>query len=94
MIKIAQFGEGNFLRSFADLYFETLNREGGEYSVSVIQPIPSPEILQKFRAQDHRYHVVLRGMSGGEIVEDVYGVSVIDQVFSPFDDRESFDTLA
>lgn len=94
MIKIAQFGEGNFLRSFADLYFETLNGEGGEYSVSVIQPIPSPAILQKFRAQDNRYHVVLRGMSGGGTVEDVYGVSVIDQVFSPFDDRESYDNLA
>ncbi len=94
MIKIAQFGEGNFLRSFADLYFETLNGEGGEYSVSVIQPIPSPAILQKFRAQDNRYHVVLRGMSSGGTVEDVYGVSVIDQVFSPFDDRESYDNLA
>lgn len=94
MIKIAQFGEGNFLRSFADLYFETLNGEGGEYSVSVIQPIPSPAILQKFRAQDNRYHVVLRGMSAVGTVEDVYGVSVIDQVFSPFDDRESYDNLA
>ncbi len=94
MIKIAQFGEGNFLRSFADLYFETLNREGGEYSVSVIQPIPSPDILEKFRRQNNRYHVILRGMSGGGTVEDVYGVSVIDKVFSPFDDRESYDTLA
>lgn len=39
MIKIAQFGEGNFLRSFADLYFETLNREGEDYSVSIIKQI-------------------------------------------------------
>ena len=31
MIKIVQFGEGNFLRTFADYYFDTLNKEGGEY---------------------------------------------------------------
>ena len=38
MIKIMQFGEGNFLRAFVDHYFESLNREGGEYSVSIVKP--------------------------------------------------------
>ena len=33
--KISQFGEGNFLRTFVDLYFDTLNKEGKEYKVSV-----------------------------------------------------------
>ena len=27
MIKIVQFGEGNFLRTFVDLYFDTLNKD-------------------------------------------------------------------
>ena len=30
MIKIAQFGEGNFLRTFVDYYFENLNLENGK----------------------------------------------------------------
>ena len=35
MIKVLQFGEGNFLRSFVDLYFDTLNKEKlGEYEPS------------------------------------------------------------
>ena len=28
MIKILQYGEGNFLRAFADTYFHALNTEG------------------------------------------------------------------
>ena len=36
MKKVLQYGEGNFLRSFVDLYFETLNREGGEWAVEIV----------------------------------------------------------
>ena len=37
MIKVLQFGEGNFLRTFVDAYFDTLNKEGaGEYSVDIV----------------------------------------------------------
>ena len=41
MIKILQYGEGNFLRAFADVYFHTLNTEGGNYGVYAIKPTPS-----------------------------------------------------
>ena len=37
MKKVLQYGEGNFLRSFVDLYFETLNREGGEWAVEIVK---------------------------------------------------------
>ena len=39
MIKVMQFGEGNFLRAFVDFYFENLNRDGGDYSISIVKPI-------------------------------------------------------
>lgn len=93
MIKIAQFGEGNFLRSFADLYFETLNREGEDYSVSIIKPIPHGT-LAPFAAQNNRYHVVLRGMADGAASENVYEVRVIDKAISPFEDMEAYFALA
>ena len=39
MVKIMQYGEGNFLRAFADLYFDTLNKEGhGDFSVTIVKP--------------------------------------------------------
>lgn len=94
MIKIAQYGEGNFLRSFVDLYFETLNNTGGNYSVNVIQPIPSPELLAKFNKQKNKYNVVLRGIQEGKTVEDVYPVNVIDKFISPFCDIDSYYALA
>ncbi len=30
MVKVVQFGEDNFLRTFVDAYFDTLNKEGSE----------------------------------------------------------------
>ena len=39
MIKVMQYGEGNFLRTFVDAYFHTLNEEGGDYGVYIVKPI-------------------------------------------------------
>ena len=40
MIKVLQYGEGNFLRTFVDVYFDTLNKNGqGMYAVNIVQPI-------------------------------------------------------
>ena len=86
MIKIAQFGEGNFLRSFADLYFETLNREGGDYSVSIIKPIPHGT-LAPFAAQNNRYHVVLRGVADGAASDDVCARRVLGEASSRVEGR-------
>ena len=92
MIKILQYGEGNFLRSFADLYFDTLNKEGGEYEVHIVTPIPGN--LTNFRAQNNRYHVVLRGMENGRAVEKPYEVNSVKAVIDPFRDPESYYALA
>ena len=39
MIKVMQYGEGNFLRTFVDYYFDELNVEGGDYGVNIVKPI-------------------------------------------------------
>ena len=93
MQKIVQFGEGNFLRSFVDLYFETLNREGGEWAVEIVKPIPFGS-LDAFARQGNRYHVVLRGVKDGNAAETVYPVSVVEQAISPFDDFPAYAALA
>lgn len=93
MIKVAQFGEGGFLRTFADLYFETLNKEGGDYRVNVIKPIPFGT-LDKFRRQNNRYHVILRGMKNGAAAEDVYKVNCIEKAIDPFNEYGEFLALA
>ncbi|MCI6443901.1 MAG: tagaturonate reductase, partial [Clostridia bacterium] len=76
MIKVLQFGEGNFLRTFADAYFDTLSKEGnGVYSVDIVKPIPFGN-LDKFKAQNNKYHIVLRGVKDGKEVEEVYKIDV------------------
>lgn len=94
MIKILQFGEGNFLRTFVDLYFDTLNKEGvGDYKVSIIKPIVFGS-LDKFKRQDNKYHVILRGVNDGKVVEDVYKVDSVAEAFSPFEELDRFYSLA
>lgn len=93
MKKVLQYGEGNFLRSFVDLYFETLNREGGEWAVKIVKPIPFGS-LDAFARQENRYHVILRGVKDGNAAETVYPVSVVEQAISPFDDFPAYAALA
>ena len=61
MIKILQYGEGNFLRTFVDVYFDTLTKEGVDtYAVNIVKPITFGT-LERFEKQNNKYHIVLRG---------------------------------
>ena len=94
MIKVLQFGEGNFLRAFADVYFNTLNEEGAEkYEVHVVKPAPFGT-LEKFEKQNNRYNVILRGSVDGRDVEDVYPISCLAEAIDPFAEPERYYALA
>ena len=93
MIHVLQYGEGNFLRAFADAYFDTLCEEGYPYRVTVVTPIPHGN-TDAFDNQNNRYHVVLRGTENGNAVEKVRCVRVLDRVFSPFADYASYEAIA
>ena len=54
MIKILQYGEGNFLRTFVDAYFDTLNKNGvGRYEVNIVKPITFGS-LERFKKQGNK----------------------------------------
>ncbi len=93
MIKIAQFGEGGFLRTFVDYYFDNLNKKEQKYSVSIIKPITFGS-LDNFVKQNNKYNVILRGMENGKAVENVYKVTCIDEVIDPFNEIDKFYALA
>lgn len=92
MIKIVQFGEGNFLRCFADAYFDTLNEEGCEYSVDIVLPIRAD--TEKFKQQSNRYNIVLRGVEDGENIERTREIKIVNSVVNPFEEAEKFYALA
>ncbi len=93
MVKVVQFGEGNFLRTFVDAYFHALNGEGGEYEVDIVKPIPFGT-LEKFEKQNNVYHTVLRGQKDGKAVEEVRKITSLHSVVDPFADMDAYLALA
>ncbi len=94
MIKVLQFGEGGFLRTFVDAYFDDLNKNaGGRYEVNIVKPITFGS-LERFEKQKNKYHIVLRGQKEGKAVEDVYAIDVLHSVVDPFADIDGYYALA
>lgn len=93
-VKVAQFGEGNFLRAFADHMID-LAGEAGVFDggVAIIKPIPFGS-LEKFEAADGLYTVILRGQEGGEKIMHHRIVQSISKLIDPFTDYDSFIELA
>lgn len=59
-VKILQFGEGNFLRAFADLMVDMANEAGVfEGCIAIVKPRPGSTEL--YRMQNSNYTVILRG---------------------------------
>jgi tagaturonate reductase len=94
MIKILQYGEGNFLRTFVDAYFDTLTKEGVDnYAVNIVKPITFGT-LERFEKQNNKYHIVLRGVENGKDVENVYAIDALQQVIDPFVNADAYYALA
>ena len=92
MVKVVQFGEGNFLRTFVDAYFQTLKNEGGDYVVNILKPIPFGN-LDNFKKQNNKYHIVLRGVKDGKAVETPFYIDVLEEVISPFENYDKASAL-
>lgn len=96
MIRVLQFGEGNFLRAFAEPYFQALNERalsGDLYKVAAVKPRPG-RLPDAFAAQKNKYHVILRGMENGKSVERVKKIDVLDKVISLPEKSSEFYSLA
>ena len=92
MIKVVQFGEGNFLRCFADAYFDTLNEEGYNYSVDILTHRRSD--FADFTSQNNRYNIVIRGVENGENIEKAREIKVVNSIIAPFKQTQEFFALA
>ena len=81
-VKVLQFGEGNFLRAFADWMIDIANEKTDfNGSIVLVKPINLGTLFPAFREQDYRYTVMLRGLVDGEPVEQARVVtSVSDAV--------------
>ena len=92
--RIIQFGEGNFLRGFAEDFIDTLHRqELYDGSVVIVKPTPRGS-LDAFAAQNNRYHLVLRGLEQGQPIERVKTIRCISRCINPYNSFSDYIALA
>lgn len=84
--RILQFGNGNFLRAFADWMVDIANEKGVfDGKIHVVQ-IHSKTGFDQMKKQDCLFHVVEQGMKDGEIYQKTQLVSSASGISFPKDD--------
>jgi tagaturonate reductase len=88
--RILQFGEGNFLRAFADWIVNKMNKEiGFNTGVDVIQPLEQG-MVDKLNSQDGLYHVYLKGIKNGKPIKEYTLVDCINRGINPYSEFEKY----
>ncbi len=91
---IIQFGEGGFLRSFADVFVHKMNEQGlYDGKVVVVQPI-AKGLIPVINEQKGVYHQFLRGIEEGEVVNDCIQVTSMSRGVDPYTDYQEYLRLA
>jgi tagaturonate reductase len=76
---VLQFGSGRFLRAFADLFIHQANQEGQAVGRVVIVQSTGAERAGGLNKQSGRYHVVVRGLENGAVVDRVETVESVSR---------------
>ncbi len=85
--KVMQFGEGNFLRAFADYWFDVSNEKAGWNGKCVlVQPIPQG-LTRLINDQEGLYTLYLRGRENGEKVDRKRVISSVSRCINPYEDE-------
>lgn len=95
-IKVVQFGEGNFLRAFADVMIDILN-EKTDFNGNIVlfKPIEFGS-LERFERQNGLYTVYLRGLENGEekiIKREVTSIEKAVACYEQYDEYMSYAKL-
>lgn len=89
-INILQFGNGNFLRGFADWIIQQLIDQGlfsgGIHSVQ----IHNPKLDERMDRQNNQFHVWIAGLDNGQKVDRIDHINCIKKYSSIFDSYEQY----
>lgn len=84
--RVLQFGEGNFLRAFADYFIDVANEKSGfNTKVVVAQPI-AQGLAHLLNEQEGLYTTYLRGYKDGNKVNEKRVCSCISRAINPYED--------
>jgi len=82
-VEILQYGEGNFLRCFAEYKLQKAKNRGAFCgTVAMVSPRSGVQI-PLFEAQNNRYTIIIRGLKDGAPVEEVLPVNVVAHTVHP-----------
>lgn len=83
-IKVLQFGEGNFLRAFADWMIDVANEKGKtDCGIAIVKPrIGNNSVIDTLNNQDCLYHVILEGIEKGEPKREPRLIKSVECAFS------------
>ena len=80
---VIQFGEGGFLRGFADYFFQKLQDKGlFDGSVVIVQPIEKG-MCSVLEQQGCEYNLFLRGIDNGQVVDEHTHIDIISRCVNP-----------
>ena len=90
--RVLQFGEGNFLRAFADYWFDMANEKAGWNGKGVlVQPI-AQGLTQLINRQEGLYTLYLRGRQNGEKVDAKRVISSVSRCLNPYE-KQDYDAM-
>lgn len=92
--RILQFGEGNFLRAFANWMVHKMNKEAGfDAGVVAVQPIDQG-LVKMLNDQDGLYTLYLNGIKNGEVISEHEVIDCIQRGLNPYTDYEEYLAIA
>jgi len=71
---VLQFGGGNFMRAFADLFLHETNSSGGDHGRAVVVTSTVSDRSRWINQQSGRYHVVVRGLRERQRIDETIHV--------------------
>lgn len=95
-VRVLQYGEGNFLRAFADWKIDILNEKTDfNGNVVIIQPLERG-LGDMLNQQKGLYTTILRGVQGGKTVEEYRTINSVEGCLNPYheDDYKAYMELA
>ena len=92
--RIIQFGGGNFLRAFIDWMVDIMNRNVGfDSDVVIVKPTPKG-YYQALEEQDGLFHVLIRGIENGKLIQQTRLIQCISRSIQPYQDYHAYLGLA
>lgn len=88
--RILQFGEGNFLRAFANWMIHEMNRKADfDSGVVVVQPIEAG-MVQMLNDQEGLYTLYLNGIKDGEAISEHQVIDCIQRGINPYENYADY----